>query len=333
MLCLERGITVSNLAALQSALIEGAQQAHTARESAELHAKVNQQYHQHQHNTGILPGHREQQPARRIDQLVVDPSRDVSKALQFARQALAMDLPVPDKLADEVDLFNQVRRPVDSAARTELLGAVADVNAVEAAGWEKSVAKLRKVILADLAEERLQQSLLAITDSRLLNAVHAALPSIERGVVDQMNAVVAEHRLNDYRVALQGVLLKPDASALDFTRAETDALHAWADASSILHSLWKFFADLARFSGDPVTSGGPDEISTNLVTACTLGVPATFGQARAAAVEIAEIGMSAGGAAKYRKLGLFAVPVLAGYDLDVATRSQGYDRRTALQHR
>ncbi len=321
---------MSTLADLQSALIEGAQQAYAAREHAERSAKVNQQYHEHQHNTGVLPDRRGQQPARRIDHLAADPSRDVSKALQFARQALAMDLPVPAELSEEVDLFNSVRRPVDSAVRAELIGVVNEVNTVAAAGWEKSVAKLRKVILADLAEERLQQSLLAITDSRLLGAVHSALPRIEQGVVDQMNAVVAEHRLNDYRVALQGVLLKPDASPLDLSRAETEALHAWGDASGILHSLWKLFADLARFSGDPITSGGPDELSTNLVVACTLGVPATFGHAEAAGVKIAEIGMAAGGAAKYRKLGLFAVPVLAGYDLDLATRVEGYSRRTAV---
>jgi hypothetical protein len=168
-----------------------------------------------------------------------------------------------------------------------------------------------------------------IAMTRLQHAVYDQRDGWEREAVELFNSAVSEFQLNE--VAADLPQLESLVSPLDLNRAQSHALHQWSEAAGPLRTVWSFYQKLAQLGGDDVGPGGADELSTNLTLAARLGSPGSFATAQSAASRLTSIAVGSDAARRYSKIGIFAVPAMSGYALNLTTSEGAAHRRRAIQ--
>jgi hypothetical protein len=254
-------------------------------------------------------------------------NHESARLTNLVADAHTLGFDVPAAVSDEVALFRRLTS--DHGTQAALSQAQTALRTAPLDKVDGVLDALNDAALQIYAAQVLGETVKDIGLHRLHNAIFDHVPNWETATVEQFNQVVESHRLDE----LAGDL--PDLTTLvspvDMTRAQSHATQQWVDAVDLLNPLWSMYRRLAQFLGEDVGPEDPSGVATNLLLACRLGDPGSFRVAQSAAAYFAAVSVGSDASRRYGKIGIFAVPAMVGYPLELQTNHDALRIRRAIQ--
>ncbi|ULP48922.1 hypothetical protein [Mycolicibacter virginiensis] len=245
-------------------------------------------------------------------------------AVQLVRKVRALGIDVPEQVAAEAKLYQQIRREDEHVNRAMQAAALRLTNVPLA---EFDSAKTEFITSAATAYVTTNGASAALADAvgrRLTSAVDRVIHQWEKSVVELFNATVAEFDLNGVADNLPNLGDKFNNSVLSFGQAEGAAVQAWKDATDRLRPIWDVYCSIAVWDGyDAPDNVTVDTQSLGLLTACRLGRPTSFNAAGGVAVWLVSVNSNTDNAKRWGQLATFIAPVkYGGYPLHLHTNAE-----------
>lgn len=179
----------------------------------------------------------------------------------------------------------------------------------------------------------LHQVFTDVAGSRLWNRVYDHADDWEAEVVEQFNEIVAEQQLNEIAADLPDFTSPEAFNVLRLGERQGRAVELWRTAVSRFSPLWAAYVRLAKLRGSDIGMRDAGSVADNLVLACTIGDPGSFGTAESASTWFVRMEAGTTSARPLAPLAPFIVPALVGYELRLHTVSEAQRVRENIQPR
>lgn len=255
------------------------------------------------------------------------------RSLGLVKSISKLGIEVPKQVRAEVRIYEDVEKAHD-AAQSDYDAAAAGLRTAEA--HEFDTARDGFIQAASDLQTFVQGAGTALIDAavhRLNSAIYDASPAWESAIVDQFNAVVAQHELNEVAGNLPDLGDPRLINVLSFTRAQGDAVDRWKTASGQLRPLWEAYKRIATHHGHEIGPVSSNNVATNMFTACVLGDPGTRHTLEAATGRLSAMGSvpRPDSVQRYAEISPFIVPVLHGYELNLSSLADAAAIRRRVQ--
>jgi hypothetical protein len=185
----------------------------------------------------------------------------------------------------------------------------------------------------DAINQGLDEVLLSAAVHRLEVQVFNVILDWERVVVDSYNDCVSDFRLNEVAADLPDFSDPKNVRVFNLTAQQGNAVDQWRTATVHLSGLWGLYQRVTAQRGDTLLGpASANDLSTNILTACVLGDPGSFGRASSAAIQFASIAGGSDSVGSYGPLLPHLVPNLCGYDLHLNTLDEAAQIRRQIHH-